>query len=59
MMNQNTAESEISNSCKILPEVHYSEFKKIVLAQILRIFSNALTFHASTQQQFPLKEGKY
>lgn len=52
-------ESEVSNSCKILPEVNYSEFKKIVLAQILRIFSDALTFHACTQQQFPWKEGKY
>lgn len=50
MMNQNAVESEVSSSYKILQEVNYSEFKKIVFVQFLRIFSDALIFHACTQQ---------
>lgn len=51
MINQNTVESEISKSYKLWQEVNLFWIKKkIVLAQILRIFSDALTFHACTQQ---------
>lgn len=31
MLNQNTAKSEVSNSCEILQEMSYSEFKKYYL----------------------------
>jgi len=49
MLNQNTVNSEVSNSHKYYKKLLILNSKKTIL-QILRNFSDAIMFHARTQQ---------